>query len=411
MVQALASLTADLIRRRPADRIVFNIAQLTISWVLAGVALDAMGGTGLSQGEGLEASELPAVAVAAIVFFALNSTIVRVAEALQQSLPMFQHLVADLLFRSWSAGTLFVLGPPVAVVAENWLYLVPALALPMAAVHVASQQASAMERLALYDALTGLPNRSLLSQRTAQALRRATGDELGPALLTLDLDRFRDVNDTLGRAQGDALLARGGPPPRALHARERHGGPHRRRRVRRAAAGGGRPQRGRGGDDEAARRAEPADRGGRRHAQHRRQLRHRAVPRARPRQRAAAPARRDGDAPGQEDPVALRVLQARDGPRGAAPAGARDRVQARDRRAQHRAALPAQDRAGRAPRGGRRGAGALDRPGCGQRAAERLRAARGDDRPGRRLHPADARAGHRRRPALARGGLLACRWR
>ena len=206
VVQALASLTADLIRRRPADRIVFNIAQLTISWALAGVALDAMGGTGLSQGEGLEASELPAVAVAAIVFFALNSTIVRVAEALQQSLPMFQHLVADLLFRSWSAGTLFVLGPPVAVVAENWLYLVPALALPMAAVHVASQQASAMERLALYDTLTGLPNRSLLSQRTAQALRRATGDELGPALLTLDLDRFRDVNDTLGRAQGDALL-------------------------------------------------------------------------------------------------------------------------------------------------------------------------------------------------------------
>jgi diguanylate cyclase (GGDEF)-like protein len=206
LVQALSSLTADLIRRRPVDRIVFNLAQLTLSWAAAGLVLDLAGGTGLSSGESLEFEELPAIALSAVVFFAVNSTLVRSAEALQQHLAIAKHLVGDLLFRSWSAGTLFVLGPPVAVVAESWLYLVPALALPMAAVHVASQQASAMERLALYDPLTSLPNRSLLSQRAAQAVRRtsAAGGEV--ALLTLDLDRFRDVNDTLGRAQGDALL-------------------------------------------------------------------------------------------------------------------------------------------------------------------------------------------------------------
>jgi diguanylate cyclase (GGDEF)-like protein len=207
LVQAASSLVADLIRRRPIDRIVFNVAQLTISWALAGVVLDAAGGTGLSHDAGLDASQLPAIALAAIVFFAANSTLVRTAEALQQHVRMVKHLVDDLLFRSWSAGTLFVLGPPVAVIAENWLYLVPALALPMAAVHVASQQASAMERLALYDTLTSLPNRSLLSQRAEQAMRRASASAgQGVALLTLDLDRFRDVNDTLGRPQGDALL-------------------------------------------------------------------------------------------------------------------------------------------------------------------------------------------------------------
>ena len=406
VVQALASLTADLIRRRPADRIVFNIAQLTISWVLAGVALDAMGGTGLSQGEGLEASELPAVAVAAIVFFALNSTIVRVAEALQQSLPMFQHLVADLLFRSWSAGTLFVLGPPVAVVAENWLYLVPALALPMAAVHVASQQASAMERLALYDGLTGLPNRSLLSQRTTQALRRATGDELGPALLTLDLDRFRDVNDTLGRAQGDALLREVA------------------RRLERSTRASDTVAR-IGADEFAVLLPEVADR-----IEGEGATTKLLAALSRPIEVAGATLSIDASCgialfPEHGRGSELLLQRAETAMHRAKKTQSRfefyrpemDREAPRRlvlvtafKRAidapQHRAALPAQDRAGRAPRGGRRGPGALDRSGRGQRAAERLRAARRDDRSGRRLYPAHARAGHRRRPPLARGGLL-----
>jgi xanthine dehydrogenase YagS FAD-binding subunit len=45
VIQAAATLAADLIRRRPVDRIVFNLAQLAISWVLAGLALDLAGGT------------------------------------------------------------------------------------------------------------------------------------------------------------------------------------------------------------------------------------------------------------------------------------------------------------------------------------------------------------------------------
>ena len=98
----------------------------------------------------------------------------RTAEALLQRSPIGAHLLGDLLFRSWSAATLFALGPPVAVIADNWLYLVPLLALPMAAVHRASKQASEMEHLALHDPLTSLPNRALLLQRTDEALPHAS---------------------------------------------------------------------------------------------------------------------------------------------------------------------------------------------------------------------------------------------
>jgi diguanylate cyclase (GGDEF)-like protein len=204
-VQVVASLAADLFRRRPMDRIVFNLAQLAISWVAAGLALEAVGGSGLTNGDDLQAADLPPIALAAVVFFIVNSTLVRTAEALLENTSIADHLRADLLFRTWSAGTLFAIGLPVAVVSMHWLYLVPLLALPMAAVHRALVQASEMEHLALHDPLTELPNRTLLLQSTARALGSSPDDE-ETALLVVDIDRFRDVNDTLGREQGDAVL-------------------------------------------------------------------------------------------------------------------------------------------------------------------------------------------------------------
>ena len=60
--------------------------------------------------------------------------------------------------------------------------------------------------LANYDTLTSLPNRTLMSERLSRAIVRARRNESCIAVLFLDLDRFKDINDSLGHAAGDRIL-------------------------------------------------------------------------------------------------------------------------------------------------------------------------------------------------------------
>lgn len=65
---------------------------------------------------------------------------------------------------------------------------------------------AALEHQALHDPLTDLANRTLFFDRLSQAINNARRDRKQVALVILDLDRFKQVNDTLGHAQGDAVL-------------------------------------------------------------------------------------------------------------------------------------------------------------------------------------------------------------
>src|SRR5471032_21230 len=64
----------------------------------------------------------------------------------------------------------------------------------------------ALESLALHDALTGLPNRRLLMDRLSLAIAHARRNKCAMAVMYLDWDGFKQINDTLGHGAGDTLL-------------------------------------------------------------------------------------------------------------------------------------------------------------------------------------------------------------
>lgn len=72
------------------------------------------------------------------------------------------------------------------------------------------QRQSALKYEATHDALTGLPNRTLLQDRLKQAIGNARRQQGQVVLLVMDLNRFKDINDTLGHQVGDQILIEAG---------------------------------------------------------------------------------------------------------------------------------------------------------------------------------------------------------
>ncbi len=97
---------------------------------------------------------------------------------------------------------------PVAAIFEVVLLLLFAVLLPLLrrVTRRIQRQLDEIEHRALHDELTGLPNRALFRDRAQQAIAAARRDGGAATVLLLDVDRFREVNDTLGHEAGDALL-------------------------------------------------------------------------------------------------------------------------------------------------------------------------------------------------------------
>ena len=97
------------------------------------------------------------------------------------------------------------------------------------------QSEQMIRRLAYHDALTDLPNRALFTDRLTIAIAQARRTRTPIAVLFLDIDRFKNINDTLGHAAGDEVLKAIGERALAAGPGRRHRGAGGRRRVHAAA--------------------------------------------------------------------------------------------------------------------------------------------------------------------------------
>ncbi|MDV9200223.1 putative bifunctional diguanylate cyclase/phosphodiesterase, partial [Streptomyces sp. Wh19] len=111
-----------------------------------------------------------------------------------------------LLRQGLVALALVAIAPLICVVAMVTPLLLPLFAVPLIALDSALWIARARAEEQLRDPLTGLPNRQWLLERTWTALEDAESVGARSALVLIDLDRFRAVNDTLGHLAGDRLL-------------------------------------------------------------------------------------------------------------------------------------------------------------------------------------------------------------
>jgi diguanylate cyclase len=205
IVQAVASALPDMHGRRPAWRVLFNVGQYALALAAADVVLHLNSGLPHVGSGAFTAAQLPAILLAAGMFWWVNIVLVGVAVALWQGTGLLDYFRRDLMFSLVTGMALLGLAPVVVRWSEFSLAAFPLFALPLYAVYRGGRHAVNSEHHATHDALTGLPNRLLFQKVVAGESKRKGANDCY-AILLLDLDRFKEINDTLGHAWGDRLL-------------------------------------------------------------------------------------------------------------------------------------------------------------------------------------------------------------
>ncbi|MCL6737518.1 putative bifunctional diguanylate cyclase/phosphodiesterase [Streptomyces neyagawaensis] len=146
----------------------------------------------------------PQVALVAVAYLAVTRALLWYLAAPRGGVPTVARTA--LVRQGLVAVALFGIAPLICVVATAQPLLLPLFAIPLIALDSTLWIARARAEEQLRDPLTGLPNRQWLLERTWTALDDAERIGARSALMLIDLDRFRSVNDTLGHLAGDRLL-------------------------------------------------------------------------------------------------------------------------------------------------------------------------------------------------------------
>ncbi len=207
ILQAVAILLSEMLQRKDVWKLVFNVGQYVIS-TTAAWAVMVLGGMHPSLEHpttGLSVADVGWMALSWVVYHLINLSIVAgLAGSTGQT--WWESFTEDFWYYTFSTLAVLAVSPFVVAMLLTNRWLVPLLLLPLVAVYKTASISRSRERQSLHDALTDLPNRVLLQQRVTAALDEVHRDGTGLAFFLLDLDRFKEVNDTLGHPAGDALL-------------------------------------------------------------------------------------------------------------------------------------------------------------------------------------------------------------
>jgi diguanylate cyclase (GGDEF)-like protein len=208
LLQMAAMLLGEVARRRNIWRIAFNTGQYVVCLAVAWLAVSAVGGLHGSpeQPLAITAHHLPAMVMSWCVYFVVNLAVVSGAIALNEGTSFWDEFRDEIGYYAVTTFAVLALSPVVAVVAVASWQLIPLLLLPLFLVYKTASISREKDHAAMHDALTGLANRKLLVERMAEAGGESLRSGRPIALCLLDLDRFKEVNDTLGHHTGDRLL-------------------------------------------------------------------------------------------------------------------------------------------------------------------------------------------------------------
>ncbi|MDQ2835897.1 MAG: EAL domain-containing protein [Actinomycetota bacterium] len=206
VVVSIASLAADLRMRKTAWKLFFNVGQYNLSISAAWVVMACSSRTpSLSNPlSTLTGGDLPWMIGACVVYFVTN--LILVSGALAWTSSFWAFLFDDFPHYAATTFSVLALSPVIVAVANTAWELLPLLLVPLVLVYKMAQMSLEKEYQAGHDPLTGLPNRTRLQASLTAELNRSKRVGRPFGLLLIDLDHFKEVNDTLGHHVGDQLL-------------------------------------------------------------------------------------------------------------------------------------------------------------------------------------------------------------